>query len=61
MALSRVRFTSAAAGDGIDRELFFEKWLHEVPVGLVVTEGAVHEQEGRPLAALLVRDCGTSR
>jgi hypothetical protein len=50
VTFGRVRFTPAAAGDGIDGELRLEEWLHERPVGLVVAEGGVHEEQGRAAA-----------
>jgi len=56
----RVRFPPAAAGDGIDSELLLEERLYELPVGVVVAEGAVHEDQGRAAAVLIVGDCDAS-
>ncbi len=61
VTFGRVRFTPAPAGDGVDGELLLEEWLYELPVGLVVAEGAVHEDQGRAAAVLVVGDYGRQR
>src|SRR5688572_23073959 len=58
VTLSSVRLTPAATGDGIDGELRLEEWLHKRPVGRVVAEGAVHEDQGRATAVPVVGDGG---
>jgi hypothetical protein len=51
-----VRFTPAATGDGVDRELLHKRGLHELPVGRVVAEGAVNEHQGSAAPVLVVGD-----
>src|SRR4029450_3029222 len=56
VALGRVRLTAPAAGDGVDREVLLECRLHELPVGVVIAEGAMRQDQRRAAPAAVVRD-----
>jgi len=61
VAVSRVGFAPTAAGDCVDGELLLEERPHELPVGVVVAEATVHEDQGWAAPVSLVGNAGPSR